>query len=60
MEINNAQLLIEMNKIFENIIISTGASKLNEVKKVFKYVSKKMWLMHCVSAYPTPPEMLIC
>lgn len=57
MEINNAELLIEMNKMFENIIISTGASKLNEVKNVFKYVSKKKCvLMHCVSAYPTPPE----
>ncbi len=57
MEINNFPLLIEMNRMFENIIVSTGASKLKEVKNVFKYVNKKKCtLMHCVSAYPTPPE----
>ena len=41
MEINNFPLLIEMNRMFENIIVSTGASKLKEVKNVFKYVNKK-------------------
>ena len=57
MEINNVSLLKDVNKMFENIIISTGASKLDEVKNIFNYVSKKKCvLMHCVSAYPTPPE----
>ena len=57
MEINNVSLLKDVNRMFENIIISTGASKLDEVKNIFKYVSKKRCvLMHCVSAYPTPPE----
>ena len=41
MEINNFELLKEMNKIYRNIIISTGASKIDEVKKVFNYVDKK-------------------
>ena len=32
MEITNIELLKEMNKIYNNIIISTGASKIDEVK----------------------------
>ena len=43
--------------MYNNIIVSTGASKIDEVKKVFKYIDKtKCILMHCVSAYPTPAE----
>ena len=43
--------------MYNNIIVSTGASKIDEVKKVFKYIDKKKCiLMHCVSAYPTPAE----
>lgn len=57
MEITNYELLKKMNKSYNNIIISTGASKINEVKKVFDYVDKKKCiLMHCVSSYPTPAE----
>ena len=41
MEITNFELLREMNKIYNNIIISTGASKISEVKKVFDYIDKK-------------------
>ncbi len=56
MELTNFELLKEMNKNYKNIIISTGASKINEVKNVFNFVEKKKCiLMHCVSAYPTPP-----
>ena len=43
MEITNFELLREMNKIYKNIIISTGASKISEVKKVFDYIDKKMY-----------------
>ena len=35
MEITNYELLKKMNGIFNNIIISTGASKIDEVKKFF-------------------------
>tara|TARA_B100000989_G_scaffold94021_1_gene68353 strand:+ start:25584 stop:26393 length:810 start_codon:yes stop_codon:yes gene_type:complete len=57
MEITNSELLKKMNSSYKNIIISTGASKLDEVKKVFKFVNKKKCvLMHCVSAYPTPAK----
>ena len=33
MEITNTELLSQMNNLYKNIIISTGASKLSEVKK---------------------------
>ena len=57
MEITNFELLTEMNKIYKNIIVSTGASKIDEIKKIFKFIDKKKCiLMHCVSAYPTPAE----
>jgi N,N'-diacetyllegionaminate synthase len=57
MEITNFELLKELNKLYQNIIISTGASKIEEVKKIFNYIDKKKCiLMHCVSAYPTPAE----
>ena len=55
MEITNIELLKRMNSMYQNIIVSTGASKLDEVKKIFNYIDKKKCiLMHCVSAYPTP------
>ena len=57
MEITNFELLKKMNRMYENIIISTGASKLAEVKRVLKFINKKKCiLMHCVSAYPTPAK----
>ena len=40
MEITNFELL-KMNKMYNNIIISTGASKISEIKKVFDYIDKK-------------------
>ena len=42
MEITNFELLTEMNKIYKNIIVSTGASKIDEIKKIFKFIDKKM------------------
>ncbi len=57
MEITNFELLREINKIYKNIIISTGASRISEIKNIFKYIDKKKCaLMHCVSAYPTPAD----
>ena len=39
------------------IIISTGASDFNEIKRAIKIVNKfhnKLIILHCVSKYPTP------
>jgi N,N'-diacetyllegionaminate synthase len=47
-----------------NIILSTGMSNLNEVKKAFKYVTKhnikpkNVSILHCTSNYPAKIEML--
>lgn len=60
-EINNFPLLKLMAKEFKSIIISTGASNLNDCLKAKKNIlqqKKKMDLlfMHCVSEYPSPIE----
>ena len=47
------------------VIISTGGANINEINQAIKWftesskeknISKKLILMHCVSAYPTPLE----
>ncbi len=59
MEINNLELLKALNKNYSQILVSTGASKIYEVKKVLEIIEKKKCvLMHCVSSYPTPPEKI--
>lgn len=42
---------------FSAIFISTGMSGLNEIDKVIKKIpsKKRVYLMHCVSEYPTGP-----
>ena len=57
MEINNTKLIEELSKNYKKIIISTGASKTEDIERVLKIVDKKkLILMHCVSSYPTQPE----
>jgi N,N'-diacetyllegionaminate synthase len=58
-EINNKILLKHMAKKFKSIIISTGASTMDECllsKKWVKNIDKNLELlfMHCVSEYPSP------
>ena len=58
-EINNKILLEHMAKKFKSIIISTGASTMDECllsKKWVKNIDKNLELlfMHCVSEYPSP------
>ena len=54
------KLVLETNK---PIILSTGASNIKEIDEAVKYIEKfigkddiknKLYLLHCVSAYPTP------
>ena len=57
MEINNTDLIDNADKIFKQVFISTGATKLNEIEEISKRLSSdKFVFFHCVSAYPTPPE----
>lgn len=63
-DLNFNHLLKEITKFNLNIILSTGASDINEIKSAIKliknkYKSKifnKLILMHCVSSYPVPDE----
>ena len=60
-EINNKDLLMQMSRKFNSIIVSTGASTINEcldAKKWLKSSKKKneLLFMHCVSEYPAPLE----
>lgn len=53
MESRNKKLIIFCAKKFKKIILSTGTSSLNEIKKIVKLIpKKKLILMHCVSSYP--------
>jgi len=52
-EIANKELLKAVDANFENIIISTGASYANEVKRALRTVSPdRASVLHCVSNYP--------
>ena len=52
-ETNNLELIKFCSKKFNHVIISTGASYFNEIKKIIKNNNfKKLTLLHCVSSYP--------
>ncbi len=56
-EIYNIKLIEESLKKFKFVIISTGAAKWTEIKKIHKLVNKlkkqkNVCLLHCVSTYP--------
>ena len=61
-EITNLPYLIEIAKAKKKTIISTGMSNLFEIKRTIKVLnknglsSKKIILLHCNTAYPTPME----
>ena len=56
-EVHNLELIQAAAKIFDTVLVSTGAAKWDEVKNIYKSVtSKKLVPMHCVSTYPCPPE----
>ncbi len=49
------QLLRDIKKKFKNIIVSTGATYDNEIKKASNVLGNKNFvLLHCVTIYPTP------
>lgn len=56
-EINDHKLINEIAKTKKPVIISTGMSNLDEIKKAVKIIKKhhnKIIIMYCVSGYPTP------
>ncbi len=55
------EMVRELSKKFNNIIMSTGATYLDEIDKSCKILrkSKKNFsLLHCVTIYPTPIEKI--
>jgi|TARA_B100000780_G_scaffold270530_1_gene230453 N,N'-diacetyllegionaminate synthase len=56
-ENRNKELLKFVSKKFKNIFLSTGAAKINEIKKSLKYLhNNNVTVMHCVSSYPCIDE----
>ena len=56
-EITNLPLLRHIRKFNNDIILSTGMSNLNEIRKALKILknkSRKIILLHCNTEYPTP------
>jgi len=51
-EIYNIELIKKCLKKFKLVLVSAGAAKWSEVKKIINLKSKKIVLMHCVSSYP--------
>ena len=59
--LTNFKLIEEIAKEKKKTLISTGLATLKDVEKcvkIFKKAKCKFVLMHCVSAYPCPPEKL--
>ncbi len=59
-EIYNLDLIRFCLAKFETVLISTGASKWSEIKKITRLQNfkKKVFLMHCVSSYPSNPNII--
>ena len=56
-ESTNLDLLKYVNDNFDWVVISTGTTTLEEVKKTLKVMEKdKTTILHCVSSYPCSPE----
>lgn len=58
-ECNNYPLIEYICKFKKPIIMSTGMSNLNDLKKTVNFINKKkipLALMHCTNVYPTPLE----
>ncbi len=56
-DITNLPLLKKIAKTKKTVILSTGASNLNEIKNAYKYLkkngTKNIVLLHCILNYPT-------
>ena len=53
-EVTNFKLLKKFKNIKQTILLSTGMSDLDDVKKAIKIINKKIVIMQCCSIYPLP------
>jgi N,N'-diacetyllegionaminate synthase len=58
MDLNNYQILKEVKKLNKPIILSTGMSSIKEIRNSFNFLKKSnnVFLLHCISKYPTKTE----
>ena len=58
-DINDFILLENLKKIKKKFIISTGMANEKEIQKTINFINKKnLFLLHCVSLYPCPPDKI--
>lgn len=58
-DITDIELIKEIAKTKKKIILSTGMANYKEIKNIFKYLKKnKVVLLHCVSLYPCPENLI--
>ena len=51
------ELLRYVNKRAKKVFLSTGMASINEIEKAFGLLDNvELYLLHCVSEYPLPPE----
>ena len=58
-DITNVPLLEKIAEMKKPVLISTGASSINEIKNAIKIIQKgtdKIVIMHCILSYPTVDE----
>lgn len=62
MEINNLAYLEYIGKKGIPIVLSTGMSTIDEIRKAVRVIeatgNKQLCILHCVSVYPARPEMI--
>ena len=56
-ELNHYPLLKEVKSYNRELILSTGVSTLGDIEEALKITGQKnVSLLHCITAYPAPPE----
>lgn len=56
-ELNHYPLLEEVASYEKEMILSTGVSTLGDIEEALKITGRnKVTLLHCITAYPAPPE----
>ena len=58
-DITDIELIKEIAKTKKKVILSTGMANYREIKNTLKYLRKnKVVLLHCVSLYPCPENLI--
>ena len=56
-ELNNFELIEQLAKINNEIVLSTGMASFKEIGSTIKYLKKRLkkelTVLHCISSYPT-------